>query len=230
MISDKNKILGVNMANVARIAILGRIAKIKNENEVVLSISNRKDRAQSFIVVYHPKIAAFGKGSYATVIGNIEINKNNGKQTPVVNAFSVNHILPVEENMTEYAKITIDGTITRDAEMVSAGGALNIVKTAIAVNTYDKSAENNQHTSFYNLAFFRRDALQGMLRRGTFVTCLVGELQVNPYKTTKGEDRVDISIVVEDINFFNPKKDKEAWVLSAPEQEMKTDEEDEIPF
>lgn len=74
-----------------------------------------------------------------------------------------------------------------------------------------------------------RDALQGMLRRGTFVTCLFGELQVNPYKTKEGEDRVDISIVVEDINFFNPKKEPTAQE-SAPEPEMKRDEEDEIPF
>lgn len=103
--------------------------------------------------------------------------------------------------MTTSTTITCVGNLTRDPELRFTNGGKAVASFGIAVNRrYQVNGEWTEEVSFLNVTAWDTlgENCAATLTKGSRVV-VTGRLQVRPYTTQSGEERVSVDITADDI-------------------------------
>lgn len=120
-------------------------------------------------------------------------------------------------------RVTLTGNLTRDPDMRATPSGTQIMQFGIAVNDRRRNPQTNEwedSPNFIECVLFgvRADRLHSYLHKGTKVA-VEGKLRWSSWEDkTSGQKRSKIEVVVDDIEFMNPRQDGGAY-QSAPTSE-----------
>lgn len=103
--------------------------------------------------------------------------------------------------MSAVNSVVLSGRLVRDPELRHAASGTAIFNNAIAVESYDKSAEDNRRVSFINFTVFGNFAEQVLVRKlkkGDNIT-IQGELRQRSWETDAGEKRSAVEVIARQV-------------------------------
>ncbi len=109
-------------------------------------------------------------------------------------------------------RVTITGNLTRDPEMRATPSGTQIMQFGVAVNDRRRNPQTNEWEdtpNFIECVLFgnRADKLQQYLHKGTKVA-VEGKLRWSSWEDkTSGQKRSKIEVIVDDLEFMNPRSD-----------------------
>lgn len=133
-------------------------------------------------------------------------------------------------------KVIEIGRATKDIELKVTPSGTKVVSFSIAVKRNFKNAEGNYDSDFLDCIAFNKlaETISRFIHKGDMFG-VVGKLQTRSYTDKQGNNRKVTEIVVEDIEFLQPKKDEPAKeeypkVDYDPFQFEDITEDDDLPF
>ena len=133
-------------------------------------------------------------------------------------------------------KVIEIGRATKDIELKVTPSGTKVVSFSIAVKRNFKNAEGNYDSDFLDCIAFNKlaETISRFIHKGDMFG-VVGKLQTRSYTDKQGNNRKVTEIVVEDIEFLQPKKDEPAKEEYPkfnydPFQFEDITEDDDLPF
>ena len=127
--------------------------------------------------------------------------------------------------------VTITGNVGSDAEVRQAGNG-TVCNFSVACNEKGRNGEADK-TTWYRCAVWGRrgEALAPYIRKGTKVTAS-GRLSLRVYTGNDGQARVDATVNVDEIDFFNTERVEQAAPEPRREEQRSGGDlyDEEIPF
>lgn len=127
-------------------------------------------------------------------------------------------------------KLILIGNLTRDPELKTTPGGINLCEFTIAVNGKKKDDESQ----YFRVTVWRTlgESCAKYLSKGKKVF-VSGPVSARAYQTNDGSTRVNLEVTADDVEFLSPRADGVAPAspsapMNAPE--MTPVETDEIPF
>lgn len=108
-------------------------------------------------------------------------------------------------------KVLLIGRLTRDAELRQVGEEQrHVLNFVIAVNREYLNDKNEREADFIPVAYWNKfgEALQKYLSKGRLV-CVTGRISVRSYESKEGIKKYTTSIVADEIQFLDSKKNQE---------------------
>lgn len=102
-------------------------------------------------------------------------------------------------------KLTIIGNLTRDPELRTTTTGKNVCSFSVAVNK--RNRQNGQdEADFFNVSTWNglADICSKYLSKGRKVA-VVGSVSLHTYTTQKGEQRADMQVTADDVEFLSPR-------------------------
>ena len=99
------------------------------------------------------------------------------------------------------------GRITRDLELKQSKSGMSTLKFSLAVNRKTKAGEEKK-ADFINMTAFGKTAefIEKYMAKGVQIA-VSGRLQVEPYTNKEGKKVYDTSVLVDEVNFADGKKE-----------------------
>lgn len=128
--------------------------------------------------------------------------------------------------------ITFAGRVGRDPELRVMPGGDAVLSFSVANGQYDKSAPDNQLTTWYNVSFFgkRAEGLAKFLEKGAQVV-VTGAHRMRPY-TGKNGDALSNDVRASEVQVIGGKRTEEEAPRRASGRNtpQPIEEDDDIPF
>lgn len=107
-------------------------------------------------------------------------------------------------------KVFLIGRITKDPEVKQTPSNLHVCAFTVAVDRKFKDNAGNKQTDFINCVAWRQlaDLLGNYFHKGSKIG-ITGTLQTRSYKDNSGNNRTVTDVIVEDIDFLDPKQQKQ---------------------
>lgn len=102
-------------------------------------------------------------------------------------------------------KLTIIGNLTRDPETRVTAGGKNVCTFTVAVN---RRVAKSEETDFFRVSAWEKtaDLCQRYLSKGRKVA-VVGPVSLNSYTANNGENRANLEVYAETVEFLNAKNE-----------------------
>lgn len=103
-------------------------------------------------------------------------------------------------------KIFLIGNLTRDPELRTTSGGINVCSFTIAVNRRFAQQGGERQTDFFRINAWRQlgETCQKYLAKGRKVA-IVGELQARTYEGNDGVTRMSLEVSADEVEFLTPK-------------------------
>ena len=126
-------------------------------------------------------------------------------------------------------KLHLIGRLTADPVQNTVNGN-NVVNFSVAANTKRKDGDGKYIANFFRCAVWRQQGENCMkyLHKGDRVG-IEGDLELTSYTDNKGNQRYDMQVTANDVEFLSDKRSAEATPAAAPAA-TGTNTEDELPF
>lgn len=107
-------------------------------------------------------------------------------------------------------KVILIGRLTKDPELRTTTGGLNVASFSIAVNRNFKNKEGNYDADFFNISIFGKQAdnVSKYCVKGNLVA-IEGRIQNRTYDAQDGSKRYVTDIVADHVEFLGSKKDSQ---------------------
>ena len=101
-------------------------------------------------------------------------------------------------------KLTIIGNLTRDPEVRTTSGGVNVCSFSVAVNRRKKNEE--QEADFFRVTAWRglADICGKYLSKGKKV-CVVGPVSLSTYTGNDGSTKASLEVTADDVEFLSQK-------------------------
>ncbi len=142
-------------------------------------------------------------------------------------------------------KLTIIGNLTRDPELRTVSGDVNVCDFTVAVNRRQRSQNGQQGADFFRVSAWRAlgENCQKYLAKGRKV-CVIGPVSVRTYQGNDGATRASLEVTADDVEFLSPRSEQGQSGAAAPQyqnapapkidaqsgMEQVSMEDDELPF
>lgn len=131
-------------------------------------------------------------------------------------------------------KVVLIGRFTKDPEVKQTPSNLSVCSFTIAVDRKYKDSNGARQTDFINIVAWRQlaDIIGQYFHKGSKIG-IVGSLQTRNYDDQNGNKRTVTEVVVEEIEFLDPKQKTESQTQALPEYDARAEQEvDEstLPF
>lgn len=135
-------------------------------------------------------------------------------------------------------KLTIIGNLTRDPETRVTNGGKNVCTFTVAVN---RRVAKNDETDYFRVSAWEKtaDLCQRYLSKGRKVA-VVGPVSLNTYTANNGENRANLEVYAETVEFLNAKNEAGTFQpgnannqqpMTAPDMDGYEEvEEEDLPF
>lgn len=124
------------------------------------------------------------------------------------------------------------GRITRELELKQSKTGMSILKFSLAVNRKTKAGEEKK-ADFINMTAFGKTAefIEKYMAKGMQIA-ISGRLQVEPYTNKEGKKVYDTSVLVDEVNFADGKKEpsNDSKQVAVEWDNIGEDDNAELPF
>ncbi len=141
-------------------------------------------------------------------------------------------------------KVILIGNLTRDPEITTTNGGINVCRFSVAVQRRFKNANGEYEADFINITCWRQlaDHCHTYLKKGNKVG-IVGQIQTRTYEQD-GVKKYATDIVADEVEFLTPRGEsnssssygQQGYEQRAPQRvkasvkEMQPMEDDDLPF
>lgn len=131
-------------------------------------------------------------------------------------------------------KVVLIGRFTKDPEVKQTPSNLSVCSFTVAVDRKFKDKDGNRQADFINVVAWRQlaDIIGQYFHKGSKIG-ITGSLQSRYYEDQNGNKRTVTEVVVEEIEFLDPKQKTESQTQALPEYDARAEQEvDEstLPF
>lgn len=114
-------------------------------------------------------------------------------------------------------KFTCIGNLTADPELTETQNGIKICRFCVAVNRKYTDDEGERVTDFFNCVAFRglAETMERYTHKGDKV-CVCGEIELRNYEDKNGNKRLDISVIVGEVEFLSQKQQSAANETKQP--------------
>lgn len=114
-------------------------------------------------------------------------------------------------------KLTIIGNLVRDPEMRTTQSGINVCSFTVAVNKRQKG--DSQAADFFRVNAWRQlgENCQKFLAKGRKVA-VVGPVSINQYTTQNGENRANMEVTADDVEFLSPRTEQAETAQQSADQ------------
>lgn len=127
-------------------------------------------------------------------------------------------------------KLMIIGNVTKDPEMRTTQGGIQVCSFTVAVNRRQRNQQGQQEADFFKVTAWRQlgEVCAQYLAKGRKVA-VVGQVSASAYMGSDGKPRASLDMTADDVEFLSPKDADAKEEAYVKEERQAIQEEAQVP-